>query len=336
MNKHSIDIPTWTIIKIILILLGLIFLWFIRDIIILLLITWILVAILYPTVERLHKNGIPRILGATLMYALLFAIFAVIVSLIVPSFVQQMQQLIDRWPLYVERFAPFYESIKGYAAILGLSTRTTEIITPLTGSVYGFTLNFISGLISTIIVLVITFYVLIEEEAIKKFWVSLAPTNRKDQVIGVLDKITQRWGAWIRGRIILSIVMGLLTYIALLILGIPYALTLGILVALLDIVPFIGPILATIPAAIIAYATTGSWLMALLVVIVFFLIQQLEAYLLAPKIMQKVVGISPISVIISILIGAKLLGLMGIILAVPVAAGIAVIFEEWRKFKKTT
>ncbi len=335
MNKNLIDISSWTIIKILLIILAIIFLWFIRDIILLLLITWVLVTILHPTIDRLHKNGIPRILGVILIYALLLAILAAIISLIAPSLIWQINQLINNWPEYVNNFSPFYESLKNFATNLGLSIETTQsVITPLTGSVYGITLNFLGGIVSSLIVLIITFYVLIEEEAIKSFWVSLFPTDKKNQVIEILDKITKSWGAWIRSRIILSLIVGILIYIALLILNVPFALTLAVLMALLDFIPYIGPILATIPALIIAFAANG-WLSALLVIIIIMTIQQIESYIFAPKIMQKTIGISPITVIVSVLIGAKLFGIAGVILAIPVAAVLVIIFQEWQKFKKT-
>jgi len=336
MNKRVfVDIHIWTIIKIVLVFLGLFFLWFIRDIILLLLIIWVLVTILHPLVEKLNKSGIPRILGTTLVYLLLFAILAAIISLIAPSLTQQTEQLLIKWPYYIDNFTPIYDTFRNYIVNLDLDTQTTsEILTPLTGSVYGFTLNFISGFVSTIIVLVISFYVLIEEDAIKTFWVSLFPTDKKHQVIELLNKITKSWGAWIRGRIILSIIMGLLTYIGLLILGIPYALTLAVIVALMDFIPYIGPILAVIPILVLAFVSNG-WLLALLAVIYILLIQQLEACVFAPQIMQKTVGISPVTVIVSVLIGAKVFGIIGIILAIPIAAVLVMIFDEWRKAKQS-
>ncbi len=335
-KKHLIDISIWTIIKVVLVFLGLFFLWFIRDIILLLLITWVLVTILHPTVERLKRNGVPRILGTTLVYILLFAILATIISLISPSLIQQTEQLLIRWPYYIDNFSPIYDSFRDYVANMGLNTQTTsEILTPLTGSVYGFTLNFISGLVSAIIVLVISFYVLIEEDAIKTFWVSLFPTDKKHQVIEILNKITKSWGAWIRGRLILSLIIGILTYIGLLILNIPYALTLAFIVALLDFIPYVGPILAVIPILILAFVANG-WLSAILAVTYVFLMEQLEAIVFAPKIMQKTVGISPVTVIVSVLIGAKIFGIIGIILAIPIAAVVVIIFDEWRKAKKIT
>ncbi|MFC1656541.1 AI-2E family transporter [Patescibacteria group bacterium] len=332
-QKHFVDVSIWTVIKIVLVFLGLFFLWFIRDIILLLLITWVLVTILHPTVEKLNRSGVPRILGTTLVYLLLFAILSAIISLIAPSLIQQTEQLLTRWPYYIDNFGSLYDTFRDYATNMGLSTQTTsEILTPLTGSVYGFTLNFISGFVSVIIVLVISFYVLIEEDAIKSFWVSLFPTDKKHQVIEILNKITKSWGAWIRGRLILSLIIGVLTYVGLLILGVPYALTLAFIVALMDFIPYIGPILAIIPIVVLAFVSNG-WLIALLAVTYVFLIEQLEAIIFAPKIMQKTVGISPVTVIVSVLIGAKIFGIIGIILAIPIAAVLVIIFDEWRKAK---
>jgi predicted PurR-regulated permease PerM len=124
-------------------------------------------------------------------------------------------------------------------------------------------------------------------------------------------------------------IVGCLTYIGLYFLGIKYALTLALVAALLEIIPYIGPILAAIPAVILGFAQ--SPFLALLVILLFVVIQQLENYIIVPQVMKKTVGLNPIVIIIVMLIGAKLAGVIGIILAVPVAAAVAEFLKDIRK-----
>jgi predicted PurR-regulated permease PerM len=335
-NKQNLDISFAQILRIVLIGLGIVFLWFIRDILLLLLISWVFVTILHPVIERLHRNGVPRVVGVSLLYIMLGVLLFLIVALIAPPLAEQIKQLINHWPSYIERFTPVYNTLSDYAHTLGFNTNSAQnIIKPLTGSVYGFTLNFISSFFSMVIVLVISFYVLIEEQAVKRFWISLVPTDKKSYAIEVLNKISLRWGGWIRGRLTVALSIGILTYIALLLIGVPFALTLAVIMSLMDFIPFIGPMLAFVPIFVVAYST-GGWLMVILAGIAMLLIQQLEAYILEPKIMQKNVGLSPVIVIVSIMIGAKMAGVVGIILAIPVAAGISSLFQEWKKFKESS
>ena len=175
-------------------------------------------------------------------------------------------------------------------------------------------------------VLVLTFYMVVEEDNARRFVKSLAPVEYQPFLAQLFTKMQKKIGAWLRGQIVLAVVIGIASYIGLTILGVPYALVLALIAGLFEVVAYVGPIFATIPAAIIGFSV--SPLMGVLVIILYLVIQQLEGNVLVPKIMQRVTGLNPIISIVALLIGVKLGGIMGAIFAIPIATMVSVILEE--------
>ena len=153
-------------------------------------------------------------------------------------------------------------------------------------------------------------------------------------MIVVAKKLATKMGGWLRGQGILMLVIGILDGIVLVVAGVPYALTLAIWGAVTEIIPYIGPPLGAIPAVIIAFV--DSPIKGLIVLIAYIVIQQIEAQFLAPKVLGKAVGLSPIIIIFALLIGAKLGGIIGMLLSVPAAAALSVIIQEWPTIRSVT
>ena len=267
---------------------------------------------------------IGRIGAVALLVVILMAIVALGVYIVIPPVIDQLQALTHRIP----EIANQYSYLKEYAP--NLEDSLSEFLNrfgDISQSVVALTANVFGGLIAFITAIVLFVYLLIDEKMIKEFIVSLFPNEHRGGITNVLRKVARKLGDWFRGQIILGVIVGILDLIGLLIIGVPYALTLAIISGLLEIVPGIGPIIAGIIAAMIAL--TDSPLKALLVIILYIVIQQLENNIIVPKVMQKAVGLSPIIIIVTILIGAKLMGIIGAIIAVPIAATIAVLVQEW-------
>jgi len=150
-----------------------------------------------------------------------------------------------------------------------------------------------------------------------------------------INKVSERLGEWLRSQLLLMVTIGVLDGTILAILGIQYALTLGLLAGLLEIIPVIGPIVAAVTAIAVAFVSGAPIWKIIAILIAYILVQQLEGNILVPKLMSKVIGLSPIFVIIAILIGNRLLGIGGAILAVPVAAGIQVFLHEYLPLNKS-
>lgn len=332
-NVQTINISTTTVIKVVLILLALVFLWVVRDVLLMLFVALILAALIDPFADWFERHKIPRSLAVLTTYIVLIVIVGLVLLLLIPPIIDELGNLGTNFGYYWDKLTIGLENIKGFTISQGVPTAFEKGVETLQGSlsgalstVFGTVAGFFGGLAAMIIILVITFYMVAEEESVKKALKSVAPDKYQPFISQLLAKIKKKIGLWLRGQIILSITVGLFVYVALSIIGVEYALILAILAGLLEFIPYLGPVLATIPAVFLAFVQ--SPIKALIVLILYIVIQQLENNLLVPKIMQKTVGLNPIISITALLIGAKLAGLVGAILAIPVAVVISLIWQE--------
>lgn len=334
-KKIIIDISTRSIIKIFATILALWFLFVIRDIIAILFIVFIMVAALDPVIDFLQKKGMPRILSLISIYLILIGVLILIGWAIIPPVGDQIQLLSKNIPSYLENLLPF---IKEFATTENVAANLQKYLQSFSSQLanlgvgfLGVTKGVLSGLTAIILILILTFYILLENRTVKDYLKSILPPEQKDYIISVLKKIGTKMGQWLRGQILLMIIVGVLDAVGLLILGIPYWLALAMIAAVLEIIPTIGPILATIIGVILVLAIS-PW-KALAVLILFFAVQQLENNIIVPKLMGKVLGLSPIVVILAILVGAKLMGILGAFLAVPLVAIGGLLWQEWSNIK---
>jgi len=332
--NQKIEISTSTFIRLILILLGFWFVFAIRDIFVLLFLVIILVAGLSPTVDRWAKN-ITRPGAVISVFLLLFIILAGIFSLIIPPLINQIQEFSINLPKYSDIL-----SNQGDGFLPQLAESIGKNLNQLSGSLSNIgelllsrTVGFISGVVAIITVLVLTFYLLLEENGMKKIFHGIFPKSTHEALSETTKKIAGKLGAWVRGQIYLMFVVGFFTTIGLFIIGSPYALTLGLWSGLTEVVPILGPWLGAAPGVVVGLAQ--SPLQGLLTMIVYLIVQQLEGNILVPRIMSKAVGLNPVIVIIAIIIGGKLYGLMGVLLSVPLAATISVVAEDWPLIRET-
>lgn len=331
-NKTYIEISFFSIIKVVIILLGLVFLWQIRDILLLLFIVLVIVAALSPVVDK-WSTKMNRIIAVTLIYIIMIAIISGIGAIVFPPLVEQIQQLAEKLPDYLYKIFPDFGSWREIitSSQAGL-TKTAQEISQFGLKLYSATLGFFDGLIAVFTIIILTFYLLLEQNGVKKFVFNYFPLENREQVINVAHKIGIKMGGWLRGQLLLGATVGLIDGIGLGLLGVDYALTLGVWAGFTELIPYIGPVLGAIPGVLLAFME--SPLLGVLVLAFYVVVQQLEASFLVPKIMQKAVGLSPVIIIIAILIGAKIAGLTGVVLSIPAAAIISVIFTEWSQIKK--
>ncbi|MBU1166798.1 AI-2E family transporter, partial [Patescibacteria group bacterium] len=253
-------------------------------------------------------------------------------GLMLPPLVEQVQQLGEILPGYLQDLSREFEGRSGLTVAQGLDQASTYISSfadrfdEALVSVYEAVYSLFGGLFSFILVFVLSFYFLIEENGFKKFIKSFVPQRQKSYVMGLVGRIQIQMGRWLRGQLFLGLVIGIVTYIVLSLLGVRYALVLAILAGLLEIVPYIGPVISAVPAILLALLQ--SPLTALFVLIAYIIIQQLENHFLVPKIMSKAVGLNPLVIILVILAGAKIAGIGGAIVAVPAATALSVILGD--------
>ncbi len=335
MGHQRVDISTSTFVRLILFLLALWFIFLIRDVLVLLFLVMIIVAGLSPTVDRWART-ITRPGAVISVFLIVMVAIGLLLSLVVPPFIDQLQLFAANLPTYAERLSnsdnQSFLSEATRLIVSNLNTITSQL-SDLSGTLLTKTLGVVNGLVAMVTVLVLAFYLLLEEEGMKKIYKGIIPREWYDDLTETTRKIADRLGAWLRGQLFLMFVVGLAVTLGLLIVGSPYALSLGIWAGLTEAIPIVGPWLGAVPGVAIGLAE--SPLQGFLVLLVYLVIQQLEGNVLVPKIMSKAVGLNPVIVIIAILIGAKLYGLTGVILAVPLAAVVSVITEDWHIIRQT-
>lgn len=329
----EIRISTFTIVKVVLVLIGLYLLYRLGNIIAMLFVALILTALIGPFADWFEKKKIPRALAVLVIYIVLFGLVGTALVLLVPHLLEEMSELVWNFSGIWERVVGAFASVQELSVQYGVAENIQRGLQSLEqgfssaiGSALGTIRGFFGGIISFLIVLVLTFYMVVEEGALRRLMRSVAPPEYHSYLIGLFGRVQEKMGLWLRGEIVLMLIVGLFSYIGLLILGVDYALLLGILAGFAELIPYAGPVIAAIPAVVLAF--TQAPLKALFVVVLYFAIQQLENNLLVPKIMQRVVGLNPIISIVALLVGAQLWGVVGAILAIPVATALSVVFHD--------
>lgn len=332
---QRIDISTSTMIRFLLILLGIWLLYVTRDILVLLFMVIIIVAALSPTVDRWARY-LTRPGAVVGVFLLIFIILTLIFSLLIPPFIEQLRDFSLNLPLYADHLSRTNNPgfIEGFINIIkdNLNTLSSQL-SNLGTNILSKTVGVISGVVAVITVMVLSFYLLLEEEGLRKIYRGVLPEEWHIPFSEITRKIAVKLGAWLRGQLVLMAIVGLLTSLGLLLIGQPYALTLGVWSGLTEVIPIVGPWIGAVPGVVLGI--TQSPLHGFLALVVYLVVQQLENTFLVPKIMSKAVGLNPFAVIVAILIGGKLYGLTGVLLSVPVAAAISVIVEDWAVIRQT-
>lgn len=298
--------------------------WFIiqiREIILLLFVSLILVSTLHSPVKLLSRMKIPRPISILFLYLLILAIIGGGVAMLITPLLEETKNLVTQLPIFLEginRFflyqLPIEDILKSFGSEFNLYG----------GNLVKYTFGFFSNILTLGTLFVLTFYLLLRWDNLGK---SLsAGFGQEERFTRLLNRIEVGLGNWVRGEFILMLIVGVMSYIGLRLLGLPYALPLAIFAGVLEIVPIIGPIISAIPAVIVAL--TISPLLALATFALYFLIQQLENNLIVPKVMQKAVGIDPLVTILALMIGAKLMGALGALLALPLALLVKIIILD--------
>jgi predicted PurR-regulated permease PerM len=311
--KHSVQVSPSIIIFTVAFLLFVYFLYYIQSILLLLFMAFILMVALHPLVKKLETRfKLPRALSAAVTYLIFIVLLVVFLGIVLPPLAREMYGLVSKIDIPV-----LQEEIRN------LSFTITEIgnLADRIGSSVGVVFQAINVTFSSIFtgftLLVLSFYLMLERKGLHKKiqWFTRTEAHSK-QAENFLDSIEHQLGGWVRGELILMLVVGVLNYIGLLLLSVPYALPLAIIAGLLEILPNLGPIISTLLAAVIAL-TFGGPLLALAVVIMGIVIQQLENSILVPKVMSENANVNPLTSILSILIGLQIGGIMGAFVAIP-------------------
>jgi len=330
----NVNITSKTIFKTVVILILIYFLYLIRDILAIFFVALVFSSALDPSVDWLAKRKIPRTIGILSIYLILFAIASLIVYLIIPPLINEITQLSLNLPSYLDKInywlnnfsannqSPInlLDNFKSGLSSFGSSIEAAakSVFTAIT-AIFG-------GVVSFVLILVLIFYMVVEENAMKKLVWSIAPAKHQPYIMNLIDRMQMKLGLWLRGQLILIVALFVLAYIGFFILGLNYALILALFVALVQVLPFFGPIIGAIPVLILSYIQ--SPLLCLFVTIFYLIVQTIENNILVPKVMQKTIGLNPIVVIFVLLSGYQIAGVIGAIISLPVATAVSVFIKD--------
>ncbi len=328
-NKYYVEVSPSIAIFTVLFLLSLYFIYQIMPILVLLFMAFIIMLALKPAVNKIQKKIKNRLVSIIIAYILVITAMISLFTFIVPPLIKQLYQLILSidFPLLQEQLNKFEFTLIELSNLISTYSGSFNALLSLITSTF-------SGIFVGFTLFIMSFYLTLEHDKLylKAGWFSKEPKHVK-VVKEFLTSIEKQLGGWVRGQLILMTSIGSLTYLGMLIFGMPYALPLGLLAGLLEILPNLGPTIAAIPAVAIAYfyATPTA---TVLVLIFYILIQQFENNIIVPHVMQKNADVNPLIAIVAILSGFKLGGVIGALLAIPTYIVIRTIFSFWWKYKK--
>jgi len=322
---QKIEISSKTIVFTVGFILMLGIVWLIKDLIFSLFIAFIIAGALRQPVDFLEKKKIPRSVSSIIIYFIfIFTIFYLFV-LIIPPLASEIIILSKNLPKIIIKVLPALSSNFNLGVfsnnIPSLANETISLIKTAFSNVVFITSTLFFG-----------FYFLLEKNLAQRLLGNFFEDIELNKINFVSERAQKRMAGWFWGEIILMIVVGLLTYVGLNLMGMKFALALAVLSGLLEVVPNLGPITATVPAFLIGLSQSN--ILGLSMIALYFIVQQLENHLIVPFVMKKAVGIHPIITLIALIIGGKLAGIMGVILAIPVTIFLETILIEVNKFDK--
>lgn len=298
--------------------------WFlitINEILIQILVALLIMLILNPTITKLERAKIPRVASVLLVYFGMIGFLIFTVAALVPALVEQTTSFAQALPKYLSDLNIPVELVQDAAREL------TSQLGALPGQILRIGIGVATNIFSLVTVLLFGLYFSMARKDIKKHLASFFTEGQLNRLVDVLNKLEIRLSGWAKAQLILMCVVGLATFVGLTLLGIPYALPLALLAGILEAVPNIGPFTASIPVIIVGFGV--SPLTGLAAIALTFLIQQLEASFLVPKIMQRSAGLHPIVTLLALLVGFRLAGVVGAILSVPLVLVVLVFLEEF-------
>ncbi len=344
-NITHFSITTSTMIRAVLIGLSVFLLWFLRDLALVVLTAIVIASFIESAIPHFKKAGVNRVLAIVIMYAGTLLIMAGLFYLFAPLLITEIYNFSTFISSYIpnvswlnyfqnEAFSGAKEivgSLSGDFSVSQLLSVSKAFILNLSGGFFNVISVAFDGIFNFILIIVISFYLSIQERGIENFLRVVLPIQYEDYAVDLWDRSSKKIALWMKGQVVLGVVIAVLIYLTLSLLGIEYALLLAIIAGVMELVPY-GMLVAAIPAFSFSYIS-GGFSSALMVMGAYLIIHQFEVFLFAPLIIEKVVGLSPVVIILSALIGFELGGIWGILLAIPVAVVVMELLNDVEKDK---
>ncbi|RAP77961.1 AI-2E family transporter [Paenibacillus montanisoli] len=307
---------------------------FLRAVLAPFLIAMIISYVLNPIVSLLNERKVPRTIAVLLIYAVFCASLAVVLMNAIPMFLEQLQELNRHMPDFTIKAQNFVNDINNTSFLpesirSGIDKSLYKLEKQASEAIFAF-INNIGQMINVVFIAFIipflAFYILKDFEVFERTLLTYVPKSHRKHAVRLLKDIDHALGSYIRGQFIVCVIVGTLAYIGYLIIGMPYPILLASVVAITNIIPYLGPFFGAAPALIMA--STVSIKMMLLVVVVNTACQILEGNIISPQVVGRTLHMHPLSIIFALLVGGELAGIVGMILAVPIFAALKVIVQH--------
>ncbi len=345
-GEINISITTGTIVRGVLLLLFFWAIYYLRDLVLIILTSIVIASAIEPLIAWFVGWKMPRVPAVIIIYIMTFVLLFGLMGWFFPLVFDDLFKLVNNVPRYISgiNFDDYVSS--GPAVLLDnfknslVNSLSLEDILPTLGNVAESTTSgvvetakfFFGGIVSLLLIIVISFYLSVQEGGIENFLRLVSHVKYEKYLIDLWKRSQRKIGLWMQGQILLGLLIGVFVYLGLSILGVPYALALAIFASVFEIIPVFGPILAAAPGIIVAF-TQGPTL-GLMVFGFYVIIQQFENHLIYPLVVRKIVGVPPLLVVLGIITGLKFAGLWGAVLAVPVAAVLMELVSDFEQRKK--
>lgn len=336
MESIKLDISYQTIFKIFFVILAIVFLFYIKQVVLALFAAFVLSTVTNPLADWAEKKNISRTASAPLIFIGVLVFFGFIFYWIIPSLVGELGNLIKHFPQYIaENTAkyPFLEQFNIGKSIDQAVLSVLNYINEQALNIFFSTVSVLSNLFYVFLAFAIAFYLTIEKNLVKLNLRQVTDHGQHKNLALILDEIEIKMGRWFVGQLLLSLVSGTAIFIGLTILGVSFALPLAVLAAILRFIPFLGGMISDTAGIIIAFLSSPA--LGIITFFMYYLIQQIESYILIPYVMKKSVGLNPIVVIIAVVSGGQLGGIAGALLALPITIIIVILAKEFVLEKHT-
>jgi predicted PurR-regulated permease PerM len=331
------------------VLIGLWLLGQLTSVIVRVVLAVILAAGMKPLVDRLTARELrrqgwwtpPRGMVVLVVYVLMITLVSSASGLILQVVIVELQNLVNGIPVYAPRIVSGVNDLldlipggRDLVADFDIAGQLSGIVSQIFGvvgqAVFVFQrlIGLLSGLLDVLMILLLALYITTDGPRIGRYLRAFLPPDRHEQSSRITSRIFIRLGGWVSGQLLLCVIIGFMSWVGLVLIGVPYAVVLALIAGIMEAVPNIGPIIAAVPAIIVA-ALYSPW-QAVLVLILYLVIQQLENYVIVPRVMSKAVELHPLAVLLALMVGGELMGVLGAVLAVPVTAAISVVVDEIR------
>jgi len=320
-----ISITSGTILRVAIFIIVAWLLYVLRDMLAIILVSIVIASAIEPAARWFENRRIPRILGVLFVYLVSFLLIAAVFVFIIPPVFSDLSGFTEAVPSYLNKpfksatFSSFIISIPESISVV--ISDITKVIESSSGQIASGFFQAVSsvfgGAFSFVLVFVISFYLSVQKGGLENFLRVITPDSEEQYVVQLWRRAERKIGFWLQGQILLGVLVGALVYLGLTILGVKYALVFAIISAIFELIPVFGPIMASIPAIGVAFLQSPT--LGLMVIGLYLIIQQFENNLIYPLVVKKIIGIPPILVILSLVVGGELAGFFGVLLAIPIA-----------------